>query len=220
MELKRIQKAAGVSAILEGLIYIFAFIVYGGILAYPGPNASSAEELQFLSDNHQILFLLNAISYILFGILLAVLVVGIHQRLKSYAPVFSKVTSAFGIIWVGLVIASGMISNVGLSSVIEMGSTDPDNAMLVWSSISIVAEGLGGGNEIVAGIWVLLLSITVIKGNLFSKPLGLMGLLVGTAGILTIYPLEVFTEVFGLSQIIWFIWIGIAMIRKSMLTKD
>ena len=157
--------------------------------------------------------ILNLVSYTLFGVLLAVLVLAIHQRLKKYSSNFSKLASVFGIIWVGLVIASGMIANIGLNSVIEIGIKEPENAMLVWSSVSIISEGLGGGNEIVGGIWMLLLSIIALKGQLFSKPLII---LVGIAGILTIYPLDIFTEIFGISQIIWFLWVGIFMIRKPL----
>ncbi|WP_299255280.1 hypothetical protein [uncultured Aquimarina sp.] len=214
MELKKLQKIGGVCAILEALIYILAFIIYGGILVYPNTNASIVEELNFLSDNHLILSILNLVSYVLFGILLAVLVLAIHQRLKTYSAIFSKLASTFGIIWVGLVIASGMIANIGLNSVIGIGIKEPENAMLLWSSISIISEGLGGGNEIVGGIWLLLLSIIAFKEQLFSKSLIFLGILVGIVGILTIYPLEIFTEIFGISQIIWFLWIGIFMIRK------
>ena len=82
-----------------------------------------------------------------------VLVLAIHQRLKSYAPRFSKLTSAFGIIWVGLVIASGMIANIGPNSVIGIRATE--NAMLVWSSVSLISEGLGGGNKIIGNSWNL-----------------------------------------------------------------
>ena len=218
MESKDLQKIAGVCAILEALIYISAFIVYGGILVYPNANATIAEELDFLSDNYLTLSILNFVSYVLFGILLAVLVLAIHQRLKNYSPTFSKLTFIYGIIWVGLVIASGMIENVGLNSVIEIGSNEPENAILILSSVNIITEGLGGGNEIVGGIWMLLMSIIALKGKLFSKPLSFLGILVGVAGILTAYPLDIFTEIFGISQIIWFIWVGIFMIRKPSLT--
>jgi len=214
MELKKLQKIGGVCAILEALIYIFAFIVYGGILVYPNANASAVEQLNFLTDNYLILSILNLISYVLFGVLLAVLVLAIHQRLKNYSSIFSNLASIFGIIWVGLVISSGMIANIGLNSILAMGITEPNNAMLIWSSVSIISEGLGGGNEIVGGIWVLLLSIIAFKGQLFSKPLAVLGILVGIAGVFTIYPLEIFTEIFGVSQIIWFIWVGIFMVRK------
>jgi hypothetical protein len=214
MEFKKLQKIGGIFAIFEALIYIAAFIVYGGILVYPNANASVLEELNFLSNNYLALSLLNLISYVLFGILLTVLVQAIHQRLKNYSPNFSKLAYVFGILWVGLVIASGMIANIGLNSVIEIGANEPEKAMLIWSSVSIISEGLGGGNEIVGGIWVLLLSSIALKGQLFSKPLIFLGIVVGTAGVLTIYPLEIFTEIFGISQIIWFLWIGIFMIRN------
>ena len=106
MELKKIQKIGGVCAILEALIYIFAFIVYGGILVYPNANASIVEELNFLSENHLTLSILNLVSYVLFGILLAVLVLAIHQRLKNYSPIFSKLASTF--------VASDVLSRTSL----------------------------------------------------------------------------------------------------------
>lgn len=216
MELNKLQKIGGVCAILQAFIYISAFIFYGAVLTYPSINASIAEEFNFLSENHFILSILNFISYVLFGILLAVLVLAIHQRLKTFLPIFSKLTTVFGIIWAGLVIASGMITNIGLNSVIAIGVNEPEKAMLIWSSVSIISEGLGGGNEIVGGIWVLLISIIALKGMLFSRSLAFLGVLVGFVGILTVYPLEIFTEIFGVSQIIWFLWIGIFMIRKPL----
>ena len=214
MNEKKLQKIGGACAILEGLIYIVAFIIYGAILVYPDANASVNERLDFLTENQLIFSLLTFTSYILFGIVLVVLVVAIHYRLKTYSPIRSQITSAFGIIWAGLVIASGMIENISLNAIIEMGSKEPENAMLVFSATNIITEGLGGGNEIVGGIWVLLLSLTALKGHLFPKPLNFLGILVGVAGILTIYPLDIFTEIFGISQIVWFLWIGIFMIRK------
>lgn len=214
MESKKTQRLGGISAILMAFIYITAFIVYGSVLVYPNANASSVEQISFFSQNYPTLFLLNIVSYVFFGILLAVLVIAIHQRIKLYQPEFSSLASAFGIIWVGLVIASGMIANIGLDTVIDIGSTEPEKAMLISSSINVIAEGLGGGNEVVGGIWVLLISILSYKHQLFSKPLTFIGVFVGIAGVFTIYPLEIFTEIFGLTQIIWFLWIGISLFSK------
>lgn len=220
MELKKLQKVGGICAIFESLIYIFAFIIYGGVLVYPNASDGVVEKLSFLTENYLTLSILNLISYVLFGILLAVLVLAIHQRLKKYSPNFSKLAFVFGIIWVGLVIASGMIANIGLNSVIQIGTNEPEKAMLIWSSVSIISEGLGGGNEIVGGIWVLLLSAVAFKSHCFSKPLNLLGIIVGIAGILTLYPLDIFTEIFGISQIIWFTWIGVSMIRKPIIIHN
>jgi len=218
MMVKEFQKFAGFCTISLGLIYITAFIFYGGILDNPSSNASDIEKINFLSENYLMLSAINFIGYILFGILLAVVVVTTYKLMKEDLPNFSMLTSAFGIIWVGLVIASGMIANIGLSSVIEIGIDNPANAMSVWSSITIVSEGLGGGNEIVGGIWVLLLSVSALKTPILSKPLNLLGLFVGTAGILTVFPLDILKEVFGISQIAWFIGLGIAMLRMQQKT--
>ncbi|PRX54778.1 DUF4386 family protein [Flagellimonas meridianipacifica] len=208
------QKLGGLSAILEALIYISAFIVYGGILVYPSPGASLTSRYDFLSENYWILSILNLTSYVLFGILLAILVLALHQRISPFSPLLSKLASVFGVIWVGLVIASGMIANIGLEKVVDMGTESPERAMMIWSSIGIVTEGLGGGNEIVGGLWVLLLSLVTWKHKLFPRLLNFLGVFVGVAGVLTIYPLDTFKEIFGLSQIVWFIWIGMYMIRR------
>jgi hypothetical protein len=214
MNTKTLQKLGGFCSISLGLIYIGTFIVYGGMLDYPKGDATDIERINFLSENYVMLSTINLISYVLFGILLAVVVVLLHQKMKDDVPNLSIIASAFGIIWVGLVIASGMIANIGLNSVIEIGIEEPQKAISIWTSVGIVSEGLGGGNEIVGGVWVLLLSIAAFKYSFFSKPLNLLGLLVALAGVLTILPFDVFKEIFGISQIVWFIWIGISMIRK------
>ena len=216
---KNLQKIGGLSAILEAIIYISAFIVYGGVLEFPNADASPTERYNFLSENYSILSLLNLTSYVLFGILLAVLVLAIYKRQSRFAPNVSRLSSIFGYLWVGLVIASGMIANIGLEEVIQMGADSPEKAMQVWSSIGIVTEGLGGGNEVVGGLWVLLLSLGTWRYRVFPKALNYLGLVVGFAGILTIYPLDLFKEIFGLSQIVWFLWIGSFMIQNPEVSE-
>ena len=109
-----------------------------------------------------------------------------------------------------------MIANIGLSSVIGMGESHPVKAIQVFSSINIVTEGLGGGNEIIGGLWVLLVSILGLRGKQIPKGISILGLLVAIAGILTVYPLDIFKEIFGLGQIVWFLAIGVILIRKPL----
>ena len=153
--------------------------------------------------------------YVLFGIFLAVLVLAINERLKSNTPTLSQIASIFGVVWVGLVIASGMIANIGLSAVLELSTKEPEQAMTVWRAIYSVVEGVGGGNEVVGGLWVLLLSFAALKGDELSKRLNYLGLFVGIVGILTVYPAEVLTDIFGVSQIVWFSWLGAVMLASS-----
>lgn len=86
--------------------------------------------------------------------------------------------------------------------------------MTVWVVINTIVEGLGGGNEVVGGLWVVLLSIAALKVNELPKLLNCLGLFIGFVGILTIYPAEILTEIFGLGQIVWFSWLGVAMLMS------
>ena len=211
--LNNLQKIGGVAALLEAIIYVSAFVFFGAFWNFPA-DADSVQKFAFLADNQIILSIVNFIMYVLFGIFLAVLVLALHERLKGNAPTLSQIASVFGVVWVGLVIASGMIANIGLGAVIELSTKEPEQAMTAWRAINSVVEGLGGGNEIVGGLWVLLLSIAALKGNELPKILNYLGLFIGFAGILTIYPADVLTEIFGLGQIVWFAWLGIIMLVK------
>jgi hypothetical protein len=217
--MSNLQRIGGVAALLEAAIYISAFIFFGAFWAFP-VDADSAQKLAFLADNQAVLSIVNLTMYVLFGFFLAVLVLALHDQLKVNTPVLSQFAAVFGVIWVGLVIASGMLANAGLGAAIELSARDPEQAMIVWRTINYVVEGLGGGNEVVGGLWVLLLSIAALKGDRFPTALNYLGLFIGAAGILTIYPAEVLTEIFGLGQIVWFAWLGIVMlIKPSKLTK-
>lgn len=209
--MNNLQKIGGVASLLEAVIYISAFVFFGAFWNFPA-DANSVQTFTFLAENQTALSIVNFIMYVLFGIILAVLVIALHEHLKTNTPILSQIASIFGIIWVGLVIASGMISNIGLATAIELSTEDPEQAMTIWLTIYSVVEGIGGGNEIVGGLWVLLLTIAALKGKTLSKGLNFFGIFVGIVGILTIYPAEVFTNIFGLSQIVWFSWLGVAML--------
>ncbi|WP_144207781.1 DUF4386 family protein [Shewanella donghaensis] len=212
--MNKLQKLGGVAALFEAAIYIFAFIFFGAFWNYP-VNADDIQKLFFLTNNQSILSIVNFTMYVAFGLFLAVLVLATHQQMKSKAPFLSQMASVFGIIWVGLVIASGMIANVGLAAVIDLSAQNPEQAMTLLVVINTIVEGLGGGNEIVGGLWVLLLSVAGLKATELPKWLNYFGLFIGSVGILTVYPAEILTEIFGLSQILWFSWLGIALLINS-----
>ncbi len=209
-----LQRMAGISAISEAIIYILAFIYWGVFWAYP-LDGNSAQKLSYLVQNQAVLYVVDLVMYILWAVLLSVLVIAIHERLKERNPAITQMATLFGAIWVGLIIASGMISNIGLAAVVELSVLEPEKAMAVHSVIVLIVNGLGGGNEVVGGLWVLLLSIAALKGNNLSKKLNYLGLFVGSAGILTMYPAEGLTEIFGVSQIFWFLWLGLTLLNSK-----
>ena len=210
-----LQRMGGISALIEAAVYMVGFGVFIFLLdssGYVGP----VQQIAFLADNKTTLYTANLLIYVVFGVFLVVLAIALHERLKVGARAVVQTATALGLIWAGLVIASGMISNIGMDVVIDMSEGDTDQAAIVWVAISSVQEALGGGNEIVGGLWVLLISCAALIAREFPKALNYLGAGIGLAGILTAVPtLTVLTDVFGLGQIIWFAWLGIVMLQRS-----
>jgi hypothetical protein len=145
------------------------------------------------------------------------LTVSINENFKEQTTIWTKITPVFGFIWSGLVIASGMIAVIGIDSVATINIVNSNSALTTWHIIEVIQNGLGGGVEIIGGIWVFLISMTGLNQKSFNKFLNYFGLIVGSAGILTIIPgLKDLGAIFGLTQIVWFLWIGIAMIKNGL----
>jgi MFS family permease len=157
------------------------------------------------------------VTYVVFGIVLAVLALALYQRLKSEAPVLMQAATAVGLLWAFVLVASGMVFNAGMAAAVELYPTDPGQAVSLWQAIEPVAQGLGGsGGEILGGLWVLLVSVAGLRGRAFPRPLAWLGVAVGVAGLLSVVPpLNDVGMVFGLLQIVWFVGLGIAMLRTA-----
>ena len=80
----------------------------------------------------------------------------------------------------------------------------------------MIVNALGGGIELVGGMWVLLLSIVGLRPHIFPRLLCWVGFLVGVFGVLTVFPsLPFIKEAFGLTQIVWFVWVGTVLCRHK-----
>ena len=216
--MKRGTKVGGIAAIIQALCYVFGFVLLATAMN-PGNTEdwTRLERLEFILERQDLFIVWNTIIYVVFGIALVVLTAVLHRTLERSASLMMSIASPFGFIWSGLVIASGMVATVGLSTVARIYERAPEDAVVAWSIIGTVQDGLGGGVEIVGGIWVLLVSIAAIRGgSLFPRPLNWLGLVVGTAGIITVVPaLSAFGAVFGLAQILWFIGVGVVLLRAD-----
>ena len=214
---QKTQKIGGIAGLIEASLYIIGFVF---LFTFLGPmmdgSKSDADQLAFVLDNKTLIQVWHLLIYVLFGIVLIPLTIAINEQFPQPSLMATKVTPIFGFIWSGLVIASGMIANVGLESVNTIFVDAPEMAINSWKTIEAVQNGLGGGVEIVGGLWVFLISITASQQGVFSKGLNYLGLIVGGAGILTVIPgLKDLGAIFGLTQIFWFIWIGISLLPKK-----
>ena len=214
--MRNLQKMGGLAALYEAAAYVVGIVFFIGIVDYSGV-VDPLQKVALLVENQAMLSLINLIIYVLFGIVLVVLSLALHDRLKAGSPAIMQTATAYGLIWAGVVIASGMIYNIGLGVVAELYSTDPAQAATVWLAIDAVFEGIGGGVEVLGGLWVLLVSWAALRTAELPKVLNYLGLLVGVAGIITLVPAlgEIGGMVFGLGQIVWFAWLGIALLRSG-----
>ncbi len=216
--MKRGTKVGGIASIIQALCYVFGFALLATAMN-PGnaENWTQLEKLGFILERQNLFIVWNTIIYVVFGIALVVLTAVLHRTLEHSASLMMSIASPFGFIWSGLVIASGMVATVGLSMVAQTYERTPQDAVVAWSIIGTIQDGIGGGVEIVGGIWVLLVSIAAIRGStLFPKPLNWLGLVVGTAGVITVVPaLSGFGAVFGLTQILWFVGVGVVLLRAD-----
>lgn len=214
--MKNLQKFGGIAAFYMALAHLTGILVFIVVLDYINIT-DLAQKVAVNVANQSIVFLTNLLMYVFFGFFLIVLSLALYDRLKSGAPAMMQIAAALGIIWAGSLIASGMVANAGLTSIIPLYATDPVQASLTWQGIESVTNGLGNANgEILGGLMVLLVSLAGLRTHGLPKALNILGLLVGAVGIVTIIPaLNNLVSVFGLGQIVWFIWLGIVLLRSQ-----
>ncbi len=205
----------GISAIIEALLYILGFVLLFSLLQPTiDETKTSLDKLKFILEHKVIYQIWILFIYVLFGIILIPLTIAISEKLNERSTIWTKSMPVFGFIWSGLVISSGMITVIGIDHVSSSFDTDVKLALNSWETIQAIHSGLGGGVEIVGGMWVFLISMIGLEQRKFSRTLNYFGLLVGGVGILTVVPgLKNLGAVFGLTQIIWFVWIGLALIK-------
>src|SRR3990172_8300205 len=216
IHMKTLQKFGGFAALYMAAAYLIGIVLFLVVLDYLSIT-DPAQKVALNVDKQMVIFSTNLLMYVFFGFFLIVLSLALYDRLKSGAPAIMQVATAIGIIWAGSLIASGMVANAGLATVVSIYAKDPAQAALTWQGIESVANGLGNGNgEILGGLWALLVSLAALRAGGLPKGLNILGLLVGAMGIITIIPgLTELVAVFGLGQIIWFVWLGTAMLRSN-----
>lgn len=184
-----LQKAGGIAALVEAIAYIVGFTIMATLLN-PGETEgwTPARKLAFALEKRSIFQALTILIYVVFGIALVFLAVALHERLSVRYSDLMKIATPFGLIWAGLAIAGGMVGSVGLEAVAALHAQDVAHAASVWTAIGAIQDGLGGGVEIVGGVWVLLISIASLRRTALPDALSYLGFVVGAAGILTVIP--------------------------------
>jgi hypothetical protein len=212
----RQQKVGGLAALYLAAAYLVAMPYFLVFVKYQDV-VDPAGKVALLLGNHGSMQAMYLITYVIFGIVLAVLGLALYARLKDRSPILAQAATAVGLIWAFVLVASGMIFNAGMAAVVGLHGTSPAEAGAVWQAIEPVTEGLGGsGGELLGGLWVLLVSVAALRTGGLPKLLNWLGVAIGAAGVLSVVPvLKELGMAFGLLQIAWFVWLGIVMLRTT-----
>ena len=129
-----LQKPGGIAALLHAAAYVVGMVL-GFALIFPLLDATPDQYLTFVSENQTLVYLWNLITYWGSAITLVVMVLALYERLKDGSPVLAQIAMAFGLIWAGLIIASGnlMLHNLGVVSALY--GADPAQAVTAWTCL-------------------------------------------------------------------------------------
>lgn len=203
------QKAGGMAALYLALAYVVAMPYFLLVADYQGAT-TAADKVAVIVSNYSSMYAMHLITYVFFGIALGVLAFALHDRLKAAASSTMRVATAIGLLWSVALVTSGMVWNYGMTTIVALSKTDPAQAQLAWQAIEPVSSALGGaGGESLGGLWVLLVSVVALRSSALPKLLGWFGVALGVVGLASVVPpLHDAAIVFGLLQIVWFVWVG------------
>lgn len=212
-----LRKAGGLAALYLAAAYLLAMPFFLLAVDYPSV-ADPALKVALLASHHWSMHVMYLVTYVIFGIVLAILALALYGRIRDEAPALMQVATAVALLWAFVLVASGLVFNAGMAAVVGLFPADPSGAANLWQAVEPVAMGLGGsGGELLGGLWVLLVSIAALREHGLPKALGWLGLAVGVAGMASVVPpLGDVGKVFGLLQIVWFLWVAVAMLRPDV----
>jgi len=213
--MKNLQKMGGIAALYEAAAYIVGMLGFLFVVDVSGV-VDPVQKVALMVDNLAFLYTLHLITYVVWGVFMVVLALALYDRLKAGSPALAQTATVFGLFWACVIIVGGMIHNIGMQNVVDLYGKDPAQAATVWSAIDSVFEGLGGSNEVIGGIWILLISWAALRAGELPRVLNYLGVAIGVAGIISVIPAlaEIFIYIFALGQIVWFVWLGIVMLRS------
>ena len=216
MTLSRIGGLAALICAATYLIGVALLVTALAPLGFGTSDIDAAAVVAFIDAKPGLMIAWNTTIYVVNALALAVIAVALSDRL-SPLPGWAAVARAFGLIWAALVLAAGMIANVAVERAALLFPDDPEAAAEIWATLHAVELGLGGGNEIAGGVWILCVSIAAARSGLLPSVAIALGVLTGLGGLVTVVPAlgDAAGAAFGLGAIAWFTAVGVALALRG-----
>ena len=216
--MKNLQKIGGVAALIDAATYLVSLGLLFTLLA---PMANTDLDfgpfMAFYIKNQTLVFIWHLTMYMINGVFLVILALALYERLKAGSPAMAQTATVLGLIWAALVFTSGLITNHGLNVVVDLYGKDPAQAATVKLLLDTVTTGIDSSDRFLGCLWVLLISWAAMRAEGLPKALNYLGMVLGVAGLISTAA-PVLTDLgvaFGLGIIVWWIWLGIVMLRSN-----
>jgi hypothetical protein len=216
--MKTLQKVGGISALVCAGTYILAIALLATVLTPMADGSLSFDQfIAFFLPHQTLIFIWHFAMYLVNGAFLTLLTLALYQQLKSGAPALALASACFGLLWTGLVFSSGFITLYGWETIARLSSADPAQAATLRLVVDTITIGIDHSDRFLGCLWVLVASWAALRTGQLSRPLNFLGLVIGIAGIVSsIAPaLNELGYAFGLGVIVWWIWLGVVMLRGN-----
>jgi hypothetical protein len=216
--MKGLQKIGGFAALVCAGTYILAMILAATVLTPMVDSSLTFDQFTAFFLSHQtLIFAWHFIMYLVNGAFLTLLVLALYFRLKEGSPALAMVAVCFGLFWTVLVFADGFITLNGWEVFGRLSTSDAGQASMLRLVVDAVTIGLDHSDRFLGCLWVLLTSWTALGTRQLPKTLNIFGLVIGSAGIISSAAPAIngLGYAFGVGVIVWWIWIGIVLLRSN-----
>src|SRR5512137_1235845 len=115
--MKALRRLGGFAALYLAIAYLIGMALFLVVLDYPSIT-DPAQKVALNIEKQMVIFSTNLLMYVFFGFFLIILSLALYDRLKSGVPAIMQAATAIGIIWAGSLMASGMVANAGLATIV------------------------------------------------------------------------------------------------------
>ncbi len=116
---KSASRSTGFAALYLAAALVAAMIYFLVGTDYPSVTDPVAK-VDLLLQNQFGIHVMYLIAYVGFGLALSVLALGLQTKLAVTAPAAARVGAAIGLLWAGMLVASGVVYIVGMASVVDL----------------------------------------------------------------------------------------------------
>jgi Domain of unknown function (DUF4386) len=217
--MKNLQKAGGICALIAAATYVFAMGLAATLLM-PMLDSSLGfrEFMTFLVANKLLVFVWHFSMYFINGVCLTILALALYERLQDDSPKLAKIATVFGLFWTAFVFLSGLIMIHGTDVLMNLYEKNQASAANFRLMLDTVTTGIDFSDKLLGCLWIALVSLAAYQSRIFPKAVNVFGLAISLTGLIgTVIPTLGFVSyIFGVGAIVWWLCIGIVLLREQV----